>query len=109
MKKTAVSLLLAFLAACAKQTPIPRTTPAVPPTEPQRSSRAMTPVGSLQRAITEPRIRVGLLSDQGEVTFPRTADGYYLVGDGGPSTLRRGFTATAPLPKWKRSSAPSRA
>lgn len=97
MKKTAVSLLLAFLAACAKQTPIPRTTPAVPPTEPQRSSRAMTPVGSLQRAITEPRIRVGLLSDQGEVTFPRTADGYYLVGDGGPSTLRRGFTATAPL------------
>jgi stage II sporulation protein D len=40
---------------------------------------------------------VGLLSDQSTVTFPRTADGYYLVTDKGPSLLRRGFTATAPL------------
>ena len=44
-----------------------------------------------------PRIRVGLLSDQSTVSFPRTADGYYLVTDKGPSLLKRGFTATAPL------------
>ncbi len=40
---------------------------------------------------------MGLLSDQSTVTFPRTADGYYLVSDAGASLLRRGFTATAPL------------
>ena len=98
MKKNAVSLLFAvLLAACAQPTPAPRTTPTETPGEPQRSTRAMTPVGNLRSSIVEPRIRVGLLSDQGEVTFPRTADGYYIVGDGGPSTLRRGFTATAPL------------
>jgi stage II sporulation protein D len=57
----------------------------------------MTPVASLPRSIAAPRIRVGLLSDQSTVTFPRTADGYYLVSDSGPALLRRGFTATAPL------------
>jgi stage II sporulation protein D len=54
-------------------------------------------VASLPRTIAAPRIRVGLLSDQSTVVFPRTADGYYLVTDKGPSLLRRGFTATAPL------------
>jgi stage II sporulation protein D len=57
----------------------------------------LTPVASLPRTIAEPRIRVGLMSDQSTVSFPRTADGYYLVTDKGPSLLRRGFTATAPL------------
>lgn len=38
-----------------------------------------------------------MLSDQTAVTFPRVAGGYYLVTDAGASTLRRGFTLTAPL------------
>ncbi|HYO79662.1 MAG TPA: SpoIID/LytB domain-containing protein [Thermoanaerobaculia bacterium] len=62
-----------------------------------RSEHALTPVASVPRTIAEPRIRVGLLSDQSTVTFPRTADGYYLVSEQGPAMLRRGFTATAPL------------
>jgi stage II sporulation protein D len=51
----------------------------------------------MPRSIATPSIRVGLLVDQPEVTFPRTADGYYLVTDRGPSTLRRGFRVRAPL------------
>jgi stage II sporulation protein D len=51
----------------------------------------------MPRTIAEPRIRVGLMSDQSTVSFPRTADGYYLITDKGPSLLKRGFSATAPL------------
>ncbi|HUP60557.1 MAG TPA: SpoIID/LytB domain-containing protein [Thermoanaerobaculia bacterium] len=51
----------------------------------------------MPRTIADPKIRVGLVSDQSTVTFPRTTDGYYLVTAKGPSTLKRGFTATAPL------------
>ncbi|HJQ40227.1 MAG TPA: SpoIID/LytB domain-containing protein [Thermoanaerobaculia bacterium] len=85
-----------FLTACATTTPpTPDTTKPPPPVF--RSANALTPVSSMPRAITEPKIRVGLLSDQATVVFPRTSDGYYLVTPQGPSTLKRGFTATAPL------------
>ena len=93
---------LLLLAACAT-TPPPAPTPATTTTAPaqtaapQRSAYALTAVSSMPRTIVEPKIRVGLLVDQPEVTFPRTADGYYLVTDRGPSTLRRGFTVRAPL------------
>jgi stage II sporulation protein D len=41
---------------------------------------------------------VGLQTDQTSVSFPRVAGGYFLVSDAGAaSTLRRGFTVTAPL------------
>jgi stage II sporulation protein D len=101
MRRIALTLVLCFLTACAS-TPAPAPDPAPTPTPsaqraPERSSNALTPVASVPRTIAEPRIRVGLLSDQSTVTFPRTADGYYLVSDQGPSLLRRGFTATAPL------------
>ncbi|HYM60093.1 MAG TPA: SpoIID/LytB domain-containing protein [Thermoanaerobaculia bacterium] len=49
------------------------------------------------RSIVPPRIRVGLLSDQTSINFPRVEGGYYLAGEQGAYTLRRGFTATAPL------------
>jgi stage II sporulation protein D len=100
MRRTALPVVLLFLAACAS-TPTQR--PSVPRAEPEaqtapaRSPNALTPVAAMPRTIAEPRIRVGLLSDQSTVSFPRTADGYYLVSDSGPSLLRRGFTATAPL------------
>ncbi|HYS54960.1 MAG TPA: SpoIID/LytB domain-containing protein [Thermoanaerobaculia bacterium] len=85
---TAVVLLLA---ACAKP-PAPK---VVPPAA--RPTHALTPVASVAKAIAEPRIRVGMLSDQTSVTFPRVDGGYYLIATGGASILRRGFTDTAPL------------
>jgi len=95
MKRCA--LLLTILAACTTTTPPPRTSPRPQPQPPVASPNRLTPVRSVERAIAEPRIRVGLLNDQTAVIFPRIADGYYLVTDAGPSILRRGFTDTAPL------------
>lgn len=103
MRRSLLTLFAAFLSACAATTPVPQSGPAAttgtPPTAaaPQRSPYALTAVTAMPRTIAEPRIRVGLLIDQPTVTFPRTADGYYLVTDSGPSTLRRGFTVRAPL------------
>lgn len=57
----------------------------------------MTPVGSIPKTIVEPRIRVGLLSDQNSVSFPRIDGGYYISSDSGGSTLKRGFSIAAPL------------
>lgn len=92
-------LVLSLATACtttAPPAPAPADRPEPRPAE-SRPTNAMTPVASLPRSIAEPRIRVGLLSDQPSVTFPRTEDGYYLVTGQGPSLLRRGFTASAPL------------
>lgn len=58
---------------------------------------AFTPVANVARTIVEPRIRVGLLTDQTAVTFPRVEGGYYLVTGTSSATLRRGFTMTPPL------------
>ena len=104
MRRLALTLVvLAVFSACTS-TPPPVTRPPaqIPkqtlPTQiqpQQRSPNALTPV-SKDLAIMDPSIRVGLLIDQAEVTFPRTASGYYVVSNG-PSTLRRGFTVRAPL------------
>jgi len=93
MKRTLFVLLLA--AACAPQ-PAPVTAP--PPAPPQKSSNALA-LTTATRTIAEPRIRVGMLTDQRSVTFPRIDGGYLLIDDGGAARLlRRGFTDTAPLP-----------
>ena len=103
MRRLVFPLSLLLISACAATTPPSPQTPApaqstpVEQAAPVRSTNALTPVASMPRTIAEPRIRVGLLSDQSTVSFPRTADGYYLVTDKGPSLLKRGFTATAPL------------
>jgi peptidoglycan hydrolase-like amidase len=91
-----------LVVACTSTTPQPATpaTPARPPAAqpaPSRSANALTPVATMPAAIVEPDIRVGLLVDQPSVVFPRAADGYFIVTDKGASTLKRGFTATAPL------------
>jgi stage II sporulation protein D len=89
-------LLILLLAACSPQ-PAPVSTPQ-PQAQPPRSPNALTPVAAMSKSIAEPRIRVGLLSDQRTVTFPRIEGGYYIVDDkGAAQTLRRGFTDTAPL------------
>lgn len=93
-------IALLFLAACATQParpPAPEAPPVPPQAQPARSPNALTPAGSVARTIPEPKIRVGLLTDQSSVVFPRTADGYYVISDAGPSTLKRGFTLTPPL------------
>lgn len=100
MRRFAFLVLLSLPLACTTTGPAspdrPPQRPVVEPA-PERSPNALTPVSSMPRTIAEPRIRVGLLSDQSTVSFPRTSDGYYIVADAGPSILRRGFTATAPL------------
>ncbi len=100
MRRPVIALCLLVLTACATtpSTPPPAPQPpSQPQPQPQRATNALTPVASMPRTIVEPKIRVGLLSDQSTVTFPRTSDGYYIVTDAGPSILKRGFTATAPL------------
>ncbi|HEY8181740.1 MAG TPA: SpoIID/LytB domain-containing protein [Thermoanaerobaculia bacterium] len=90
--KLRLAVVVLLLAACAKP-PAPK---VVPPT-PVRASNALTPVASVAKAIVDPRIRVGLSSDQTSVTFPRIDGGYYVIAESGASTLRRGFTVSAPL------------
>jgi stage II sporulation protein D len=130
MKRLAVAVVL--IAACATTPPRPQQ-PSIPATQPPaaestaatRSPNALTPIATVTKSIAEPRIKVGMLSDQTAVTFPRVAGGYYLITESGaagfnpPSstagglkpaasltawTLRRGFTVTAPLsaatPRW---------
>lgn len=91
-------LLLILFTACAT-TPPPKPQPSVPIQRPApvRSSNALTPIAAAPRTIAAPSIRVGLLSDQSSIVFPRTSDGYVVVTDSGASTLKRGFTVTAPL------------
>ena len=98
MHRLLAVLSLVVLAACATTStpPAEKTTPQQPQ-QPARSPNALTPVAAAPRTIVEPKIRVGLLSDQPTVTFSRTSDGYYLVSDAGPSMIRRGFTVSAPL------------
>lgn len=86
-----------LFAACATVPPAGAPTRPVAQPPAARPANALTPTTSAPPPIVEPSIRVGLLSDQSSVTFPRTADGYYVVTAEGPSTIRRGFTATAPL------------
>lgn len=86
---------LALLAACAvPPAPRPATTPAAAA---MRSPNALTTVSAPAKTIVEPRIRVGMLSDRPTATFPRVDGGYYLISDAGTSTLKRGFTDTAPV------------
>ena len=90
-----LSILLLF-AACSSAPP-PATTPQPQPQPAARSANGLTPAANVSRSIAAPKIRVGMVSDQTTVTFPRVDGGYYLVTDSGASTLRRGFTDTAPL------------
>ena len=100
MKRTVAALSLLLIAACASAPPARppvTTTSAPPPPPPAASPNALTPVASVPKTIVEPRIRVGLLTDQATVTFPRVAGGYYIVANNSSSIVRRGFTMTAPV------------
>jgi stage II sporulation protein D len=97
MKRFAVLVCL-FAACTTAPPPQPQPQPSNPATQrPATSANAFTPVANVTRTITEPRIRVGMLSDQTTVSFPRVAGGYYLITDAGAFTLHRSLTFTAPL------------
>src|SRR5437764_1140929 len=95
MKRLAVVVVV--FAACATAPPQQPSKPAAEAAAATRSANALAAVASVTKNIQEPRIRVGMLSDQTTVVFPRIDGGYYLVTDAGASMLRRGFTLTAPL------------
>lgn len=95
MHRTLATLALLTVASCATAPPPKPASPQPPPAS--AASNRLTPVASVPKAIAEPKIRVGLLTDQNSVTFPRVAGGYYIVGDGGAALLKRGFTISAPL------------
>lgn len=85
--------LLAFALGCAT---------AQPPAQQQQQQQArdangMTPLATASKTIAQPLIDVGLLSDQDSAKFERVDGGYLIVSGKGPSILRRGFTASAPL------------
>jgi stage II sporulation protein D len=97
-----IVLFVPLLVACAtgpaprpEVRPAPRPEVTVP--APVLSPNALTPLGTVPRAIAEPRIRVGLLSDQTTVSFPRIVGGYLVVTPAGASSLKRGFSVKAPL------------
>lgn len=98
MKNLFAALLVIVAASCATQPvgapPAPNTAPA---NQPSASPNRLTPLAAAPRSIATPSIRVGLVSDQNRVDFPRTREGYLIVTDAGPSTLRRGFSIDAPL------------
>src|SRR5579872_2022079 len=98
--KVRLACVFVLLAACASPPPPrPKVIPPQPQPQQQQSANALTSVANVAKTIAEPRIRVGLLSDQVSVTFPRIDGGYYIITDSGASTLRRGFTDSAPLPE----------
>ena len=85
-------LVIVLLAACSSQkAPAPTVAP-----QPVRSPNALT-TATATRTLVEPRIRVGMLSDQTSVNFPRVDGGYFLITDNSTSILKRGFTDTAPV------------
>ena len=94
MKYSIITVL--FLAACASAPPAQTPQPQPQQQITAHSPNALTPVSNA-KSIAEPRIRVGMLSDQATVKFPRIDGGYVLLADDGASTLRRGFTADAPM------------
>ncbi len=91
--------LLTFLAASCTTTTTPTASPSPTPRDPVRtiSANGLTPVAKLPRAIAEPIVRVGLLTDQTSARFPRLEGGYVVVAVGGPSIIRRGFTVSSPV------------
>jgi stage II sporulation protein D len=101
MKSYTAVFALCLLASCAGS-PAPNTSPSSAPKPsatlpPPPAPNALADVANVAKTIAEPRIRVGLLSDQTTVTFPRIDGGYYLITPARSMALRRGFTATPPL------------
>lgn len=67
--------------------------------EPSVSTKRLTPIATTDKRVATPTIRVGLLSDQPNVTFPRRDDGYVIVAPSGAFRMGRGFRLEAPLPE----------
>lgn len=100
MKRFAVISLICTLTACTNA-PSPR--PAPEPVSPQPQSQSQRPPQNAFTRVTsvkpiaEPRVRVGMLSDQSSVTFARIEGGYFIASDTDSFATRRGFSIAAPL------------
>lgn len=95
--RRALPLVLLFAACATAPAPAPQQPAPAVSVAPSAAPNKMTPLASVPKQVSAPAIRVGLLSDQAQVSFPRTGDGYYIVSAAGPSRLKRGFTVSAPL------------
>lgn len=91
-----LAILALALAACASSAPADRS-PVPGPAPVRPDANGLTPVTAPPRAITEPSIRVGLLTDVDEAAFPRVEGGYAVLWEGGVSSIRRGVTIVPPL------------
>lgn len=110
MRHLAVPLLVCFAVACTtapppapkpqpqppSQQPQPQAEPPAPPLAARRSPNGLTAV-TQTKPIREPRIRVGMLSDQTSVTFGRIDGGYFLATDAASYATKRGVTLTGPV------------
>src|SRR6267142_2334759 len=103
MKRIAIGILL--LAACTSA-PAPRSQPQPPSPQPQAQAQQPTPARrppnalvavTQTKAIREPHIKVGLLSDQTSVTFDRVDGGYFLVTETQSFATKRGLTIAGPV------------
>lgn len=95
-RSLSLATLALALAACASSTPVENR--PVPGTSPARAdANGLTPVNAPPRAIADPSIRVGLVTDVDEAKFPRVDGGYAVLWEGGVSSIRRGVTIVPPL------------
>lgn len=96
MKRIACAVLL--LAACTTAPP-PKSQPQPGPPPPianRQAPIAFVPV-TQTKAIKDPRIKVGLLSDQPSVTFARIDGGYFLATEAQSYATKRGITISGPV------------
>jgi len=70
---------------------------AIPPVGSVAGQNSLTRAATNPKSFSKPIIRVGLLSDQTEVSFNRIEGGYFIDAPGGGYTLRRGFKVSAPV------------
>lgn len=87
-----LSTLLLLATACATAPP-----PAPGPAPQRPDAAAFEPISGAVAGPEAPTVRVGLLTDEASVEFPRIRGGYIVVAEEGAFRTHRGFSARAPL------------
>lgn len=90
-----LTLFVSLIAAACATAPDSQTPPGG--TTPVARAEGFAPSSTAARPPQPPVIRVGLLTDESLVSFPRIDGGYFLVTDGQTLFTRRGFEARAPM------------
>lgn len=101
MKNVLAGMAAALFLSCSTSpvsSPPPTTVPDAIPQAAGSSGDGFRPwSGGRVPSPAEPLVSVGLLTDEGSATFPRTSTGYYVISDAGTFFTPRGFVAHAPL------------